>query len=95
MVKTQDGDLAIKAHKYIMDKYKVHKFDLMEHLGISINRYNQLKPFIEYKLADYVTYHKDSKSWFADGIKAQEESRRLSQEEVKRAKEIVEAKNNA
>ena len=42
---------------------EIHKFDLIEEARISLSLYEKLKPWIEYKFADFVTYDKTTKKW--------------------------------
>jgi len=42
---------------------EIHKFDLIEQARISLSLYEKLKPWIEYRFADFVTYDKTTKKW--------------------------------
>ncbi len=45
---------------------KIHKFDLVEQARISLSSYEKLKPWIEYRFGDFVSYNKMTKEWVAD-----------------------------
>ena len=41
----------------------IHKFDLIDKASISLSTYNQMKPYIEYRYAQYVKYDEKTGIW--------------------------------
>lgn len=41
----------------------IHKFDLIDKASISLSSYNQMKPYIEYRYAQYVRYDEKTGIW--------------------------------
>jgi len=42
---------------------RIHKFLLIEQLGISISYYEKLKPWMEFKFPDFISYDRETKDW--------------------------------
>jgi len=48
----------------IVSEFKrINKFLLIDQLGISISYYEKLKPWIEYKFPDFISYDRETKDW--------------------------------
>ena len=63
-----------RAFAFIREKKHVHKFELMEFLGISISSYEKFKPWFEYNYGKnggygYVIYEKKIQEWIYSEIK--------------------------
>jgi hypothetical protein len=41
----------------------IHKFDLIDKASISLSTYNQMKPYLEYRYAQYVRYDEKTGIW--------------------------------
>ncbi len=59
---------ANKFVEQIQRSQSIHKFDLMDMIGISIATYNQLKPYIEYRFGHNVGYDPKTKMWTAKKV---------------------------
>ena len=46
----------------------IHKYDLIEQARISLSTYEKLKPWIEYRFSDFVSYDKTTKMWKSEII---------------------------
>ena len=61
---------AIRQH-YLANRFKelvkkegrIHKFEIMNQLGISISTYEKLKPWLEYTFFKFMKYDKEMKRW--------------------------------
>lgn len=47
----------------IKQKGKIHKFDLMDSLKMSISQYEKLTPWMKYKFPDSIFYNRASQEW--------------------------------
>jgi len=59
------------AHRFVEKVQKespIHKFDLMDLMGISIATYNSIKPYVEHRFPHYVEYDKKDKVWRAKEV---------------------------
>ena len=52
-----------KLKTIIEQEKRIHKFDLVEKVGISFSLYDKIKPWFEYKFNEFVRYDKPTKEW--------------------------------
>ena len=52
-----------KIKEIIKEAGEIHKFDLIEQARISLSTYEKLKPWIEYRFSDFVSYNRETKMW--------------------------------
>lgn len=71
--------LAKRFKDLVEQKGRIHKFEIMNQLGISISTYEKLKPWLEYTYFDFMKYDKDTKEWIwlIDKIKEKSSSNPL------------------
>ena len=59
----KQASLAKKATAYLMTKGLVHRFELMEHLNMSIGAMNVMHPYLEWCWESVADYNKTTKTW--------------------------------
>jgi len=47
----------------IQKEKKIHKFELIRVIGISISTYEKLKPWLEYTYSHVLRYEKETQQW--------------------------------
>ena len=63
----KDTAIASKWRLIVRAERKIHRWDLKDRLGISINDYYRFTSYVLYKYGDELTYDKKSQVWFYEG----------------------------
>jgi len=54
---------ANRIKEIIKSEKTIHKYDLMDRARISMSTYEKIKPWLEYRFADFFSYDKEKKTW--------------------------------
>ena len=63
----KDTAIASKWRLIVRAERKIHRWDLKDRLGISINDYYRFTSYVLYKYGDELSYDKKSQVWFYEG----------------------------
>ena len=55
--------IAKKMNNILKETKRIHKFDLVDRLSISLSLYEKYKPWYEYHYTEYARYDKPTKNW--------------------------------
>lgn len=55
--------LVTKVRALVESEYKIHKFDLMDRMGMTLGEYNKYAGYLKHKLNGIVEYNKQTKEW--------------------------------
>ncbi len=63
MPATRQHYLANRFKELVRKEGKIHKFEIINQLRISISTYEKLKPWLEYTFSKFMKYNKEEKMW--------------------------------